>query len=73
VGTQDFLRAKISFANRARHLLVADENIAPGENVEQFPVAPKIAPVVPERAAGFDYEFVLHSTEHGARSTEQES
>ena len=37
-------------------LLVADEDVAPGEEVEELAVAPQVAPVVLLRPAGFDDE-----------------
>ena len=38
-------------------LLVADEDVPPGEEIEQFTVAPEVAPVLALRSARFDDEF----------------
>jgi hypothetical protein len=38
-------------------LLVAHKQIAPREEVKQLPVAPKIPPILPLGAAGFDYQL----------------
>jgi hypothetical protein len=35
-------------------LLIAHEEIAPGEKIKQFPVAPEISPILALVAAGFD-------------------
>ena len=50
-------------------LLVSDEDVAPGEKVEQLAIAPEITPVVAFGAAGLDDEV----GEHGAGSEERGS